>query len=126
MTGKRTPSLENKGSKRLNRNCLNGIPAPPRKIHPTVAERNHRWEVSIGSRDATSVGLDAASTLYGRPDLLAWFKQKFTAANYSVVHVLKSLTYFEEAEEDPMPDVTEPLSWGEVKQFFSTETPRLL
>jgi Nucleotidyl transferase AbiEii toxin, Type IV TA system len=72
------------------------------------------------------VDLYVASQLYGLPQLLAWFKQKFAAANYSLVHVLKSLTYFEEAEKDPMPDVTEPLSWAEVKQFFSSEAPRLL
>jgi len=57
---------------------------------------------------------------------LAWFKQKYARANYSVVHVLKSLTYFEEAETDPMPDMLVDLTWDKVKQFFATEAPRLL
>ncbi len=57
---------------------------------------------------------------------MAWFKQKYARANYSVVHVLKSLTYFEEAETDPMPDMLVDLTWDKVKQFFATEAPRLL
>jgi hypothetical protein len=40
--------------------------------------------------------------------------------------VLKSLTYFDEAEQDPMPDMLMPLSWEDVKLFFSREAARLL
>ncbi len=71
------------------------------------------------------VDLYVASKHYGLRQLLEWFKQKYAQANYSAVHILKSLTYFEDAEKDPMPDVLEPLSWDEVKQFFSSEAPRL-
>jgi len=58
--------------------------------------------------------------------LLTWFKAKYERANYSMVHVLKSLTYFEDAEKDPMPDMLVTLAWESVKEFFSTEAPRLL
>jgi hypothetical protein len=58
--------------------------------------------------------------------VLEWFKQKYAQANYSLVLLLKSLTYFEDAEKDPMPDMLEPLSFEEVKRFFSGEAPRLL
>ena len=63
---------------------------------------------------------------HGLEQLLGWFKRKYAQTNYSLVHVLKSLTYFEEAEQDPMPDMLQPLSWEEVKQFFTREAPRLL
>jgi len=43
-----------------------------------------------------------------------------------MVHVLKSLTYFEDAEQEPMPDMLVPLAWDEVKQFFCREVPPLL
>jgi nucleotidyltransferase AbiEii toxin of type IV toxin-antitoxin system len=70
--------------------------------------------------------LYAASKRYGLDQLLQWFKEKYARTNYSMVHILKSLTYFEEAEKDPMPDVLVPLSWEETKQFFIDQAPRLL
>ena len=72
------------------------------------------------------VDLYAVAQCHGLGHLLALFKQKFAQANYSIVHVLKSLIYFDEAEKDPMPDLLIPLSWEDVKQFFTKEAPRLL
>ena len=72
------------------------------------------------------VDLYTVSEQYGLEQLLTWFKKKFAQTNYSMVHVLKSLTYFEEAEQDPMPDMLVSLSWEEVKQFLARESPRLL
>jgi len=45
---------------------------------------------------------------------------------YSVFHLLKSLTYFEDAEPDPMPEMLVPLDWEEVKRFFEGEVRRLM
>jgi len=72
------------------------------------------------------VDLYTVSQHFGLELLLGWFKKKFARTNYSTIHVLKSLTYFEEAEQDPMPDMLVPLSWKEVKRFFIREAPRLL
>lgn len=70
--------------------------------------------------------LYVASRRFGLRELLGMFKQKYAQANYSVVHVLKSLTFFEDAEKDPMPDMLVEIHWGEVKQFFASEIPGLL
>ena len=40
---------------------------------------------------------------YGLKQMLGWFTRKFSQTNYSMPHILKSLYYFEEAEQDPMP-----------------------
>jgi hypothetical protein len=72
------------------------------------------------------IDLYAVAKLYGLPQLVEWFKEKFRPANYSVVHLLKSVTYFEEAEQDPMPDMLVPMTWEEVKGFFAAEAPKLL
>jgi len=72
------------------------------------------------------IDLYAVSKHHELEQLLAWFKAKYAQANYSVVHILKSLTYFDDAEKDPMPDMLVTLTWEQVKQFFSTEIPRLL
>ena len=63
---------------------------------------------------------------HGLDQLLGWFAKKYAKTNYSTIHVLKSLTYFEEAERDPMPDMLAPLSWDAVKQFFTREASRLV
>ena len=63
---------------------------------------------------------------YGLKQLLGWFTTKFSKTNYSMLHILKSLSYFEEAEQDPMPYMLTSLSWEEVKQFFAREAPRLI
>jgi hypothetical protein len=72
------------------------------------------------------VDLYAVSQRFGLAQIFEWFIKKFARTNYSWVHVLKSMTYFEEADRDPMPDMLAALSWEEVKGFFSREAPRLL
>jgi hypothetical protein len=71
------------------------------------------------------VDLYVVSKQYDVSQVLGWFKQKYAQVNQNVMHVLKSLAYFEDAEKDPMPDMLEPLSWEEVKRFFLAETSRL-
>ena len=62
----------------------------------------------------------------GLDQQLQFFNRKYARAVYSMVHVLKCLTYFEDAEKDPMPDMLAPISWDQVKRFFRSEAPRLL
>jgi hypothetical protein len=58
--------------------------------------------------------------------LLDLFKKKYVQVNYNVIHVLKSLTYFVDAEKEPMPDIRTSLSWDQVTEFFRRETPKLI
>ncbi len=66
-----------------------------------------------------------AARQYGLNDLLALFRRKYAAADYSTIHILKSLTFFADAERDPLPDLLLPLTWDDVKHFFQAEVPRL-
>jgi len=59
-------------------------------------------------------------------DVLALFAEKFRGVPYERYHVLKSLTFFDDAEAEPMPTMLQPASWDEIKQFFLTEAPALL
>lgn len=54
------------------------------------------------------------------------FERKYAGVNYSMVHLLKSLTYFEDAEDDPMPQMLIPLEWPAVRRFFEDEVRRLM
>jgi len=80
---------------------------------------------AITSRGARRdfIDLYAAAQLHGLPELLRLFHSQ---VNYSRVHVLKSLTYFEDAEKEPMPEMLAPIPWAEVKSYFLREAPRLL
>ncbi|MFB3922336.1 MAG: nucleotidyl transferase AbiEii/AbiGii toxin family protein [Terriglobia bacterium] len=72
------------------------------------------------------IDLHVVAGRYGLRQVLEWFKEKLPRARYSRVHLLKSLTYFDDADCEPMPDMLAPVKWDEVKRFFSTEAPKLL
>lgn len=45
------------------------------------------------------------------------------SVNQNPVHILKSLVYFEDAENDPEPEINFAASWKKVKNFFIKEIP---
>jgi hypothetical protein len=63
---------------------------------------------------------------YGLKEIPRLFDEKYAQTHYSRTHVLKSLTFFGDADKDPMPHMLVPLDWDTVKQFFMREVPRLL
>lgn len=83
---------------------------------------------AITSRGARRdfIDLYAAAQPHGLAELLRLFHQKYARVNYSWLHVLKSLTYFEDADKEPMPEMLAPITWAEVKSFFLREAPPLL
>lgn len=68
---------------------------------------------------------DVLSQHYGLDELFSVFKQKFGAADFNLIHVLKSLTYFMDADPEPLPHMLQPIRWNQVRQFFVREVPRL-
>jgi len=58
-------------------------------------------------------------------NLLSLFKRKYKSVNYNLMHILKSLTYFEDAENNPMPKMIVPVSWQEIKNFFKKEIKKI-
>lgn len=71
------------------------------------------------------IDLYVVSQRYGLEHLGELFKQKYAKTHYNFQSVLKSLAYFQDAEEDPMPDMLAPISWEEVKEFFRKAVPSL-
>jgi hypothetical protein len=72
------------------------------------------------------VDLYACALRFGLKEILQLFDRKYAQANYNKIHILKSLTYFADADKDPLPHMLEAIEWGAVKQFFLAEAPRLL
>ena len=71
------------------------------------------------------VDLYASAQHWNLAEILRLFDRKYAQTAYSKIHILKSLTFFEDAEKDPMPHLLTRTDWGEVKRFFLREIPHL-
>jgi hypothetical protein len=71
------------------------------------------------------VDLYVASERCGLPTILDLFARKYAKTGYNKLHIPKSLTYFADAEKDPMPHMLVPLDWHDVKRYSQRESPRL-
>lgn len=71
------------------------------------------------------VDLYAACRHFGLPEVLRVFRQRYARVGYNGLHIVKSLTYFADAEKDPTPHMLVQLDWGDVKKFFEREAPRI-
>jgi hypothetical protein len=72
------------------------------------------------------IDLYVVSREYGLPEILQWFAKKYATVSYNRTHMLKALTYFADAEEEPSPDLVAPIEWSSVKEYFRSEVPRLV
>lgn len=73
---------------------------------------------TIGMRGSKKDFIDLYFLLekYSLPDLLSAMGQKYAQIEYSQTHILKSLLYFEDAENQPLPRMHIDVSWEDVKQ----------
>lgn len=69
--------------------------------------------------------LFTVAQLFSLSELFEVFKSKFSKVSYSKSHVLRSLTYFNDAEDDVELKMLSNTSWQEVKAFFIKEVPKL-
>ncbi|MBU1089410.1 nucleotidyl transferase AbiEii/AbiGii toxin family protein [Patescibacteria group bacterium] len=53
------------------------------------------------------------------------FEKKYAAISFNLLHIKKSLIYFTDADEEPLPQMLKPVSWEKVKRFFTDEVVRL-
>lgn len=63
---------------------------------------------------------------YPLSELLSFFAQKYGHIEYNTLHLLKSLAYFDDAEEDVMPKMLKDGRWDVVKEKILEETKKLL
>lgn len=58
-------------------------------------------------------------------EIFKLYDKKFKLLKENKFHILKSLSYFEDADKDEMPKMIEKVKWSEVKKFFKAETERI-
>lgn len=57
-------------------------------------------------------------------DVIRRLPDQYPTVTHNYSHVIKSLMYFADAEEDPMPPVFFPVTWEQIKKYFQREVPR--
>lgn len=92
-------------------------------------------------RDIACLKLDAVSSRGSKKDfidlyfvcqkinlkkLLKIFAKKYKSVDFNLIHILKSLVYFEDAEKEPTPKMLKRISWPKVKTFFVREVKKLI
>ena len=60
---------------------------------------------------------------YSLSEILSFYQQKYP--EYNLFRALMSLTYFSDAEQQPMPVMLHDVSWDEIKQRICMEVKRL-
>ncbi|MEW6609934.1 MAG: nucleotidyl transferase AbiEii/AbiGii toxin family protein, partial [bacterium] len=58
-------------------------------------------------------------------EILGFFREKYKSVNYNIIHILKSLTYFDDADKEPMPNLLIEIDWAKVKDFFESEVKEI-
>ncbi len=60
------------------------------------------------------------------PMLLSRLSEKFPDKVINYYHIVKSLVFFDDAEQEPMPRMLRDLDWNEVKNYFKIQQKPLL
>lgn len=82
---------------------------------------------TIGMRGSKKDFIDLYFLLdrYPLEKLLKLMVKKYQKIDYSKTHIMKSLVYFEDAQQQPMPKMHQDVSWGRVKQKMIEAVKRI-
>jgi hypothetical protein len=77
--------------------------------------------LAISGRGSRKDFADLFIILQDEPPLETYFDmlpRKYGQSRVNTYHILKSLTYFDDAESEPMPQMLVPFDWNECKALF--------
>lgn len=83
--------------------------------------------VAIGDRSTRKDYIDIYELVqqgYTLDEMLLWYDEKYHKLDTNMFSIVRSLTYFDDADEEAMPDMIHPYSWDQIKQFFIAESMR--
>jgi len=58
-------------------------------------------------------------------EALNFYDRKYKKLSSNLIHIKKSLVYFEGTEKDPMPKLITPVPWKNIKNFFKKEIKKI-
>jgi len=62
---------------------------------------------------------------YSLLQLIEFFEKKYKNISYNKLHILKSLVYFDDAENDPSPMMLADFDWSEAKKDIEKEVKKI-
>lgn len=111
---------------------------PYKNVYPLVP---FRGVFLADERDIAAMKVEAISSRGSRKDfvdlyfllkkyplgeIILFFERRYSGTEYNKLHILKSLSYFTDAESELMPTMILPISWDEVKRAVVRETKKML
>lgn len=66
-----------------------------------------------------------AKKLFGFSEMLGFYDEKYHLLEKNMFTIMKSLSFFLDAENSEMPKMLEKVTWQEIKTFFEKESVRL-
>lgn len=118
----------------LDRVRISFLYYPYKLLYPLVRFGNAKL---ADERDIASMKIDAISSRgskkdffdlyvllekYSLAELIGFFEKKYENIKFNKLHILKSLIFFENAEQEPMPVLLKPIEWEDVKRKILSET----
>ncbi len=81
---------------------------------------------AISSRGSKKDFIDLFFILkkYSLSDLLKLFNKKYQNIKYNKLHILKSLIYFADADNEPMPIMLKKIDWKEIKECIKIKSKK--
>ncbi len=83
---------------------------------------------AISSRGSKKDFIDLyfLSEKYSLTELIDFFEKKYKGIEYNKLHILKSLSYFDDAESEPMPIMVKEIEWEKIKDRIRVEVKKLI
>lgn len=75
-------------------------------------------------KDFIDVYCAVSQGYYALSDIISAFQKKYKDIDYSLLHLMKGLVYFEDADAEHMPVMKIALDWEKVKSFFKDEVKK--
>jgi hypothetical protein len=82
---------------------------------------------AISSRGSKKDFIDLGFLMeeYSLIDLIGFFEKKFRNIKYNKLHIFKSIVFFDDAENEPMPVILKNIDWNDIKKKISEESRKI-
>ncbi len=100
------------------------------RLFKEIDGRNIAWmkinTISSGWSRKDFIDLYFILKNYSLEELFSFFDKKYKGIKYNKLHILRSLTYFEEADKELSPVMLKEVSWEEAKKELRRKTEEFL
>ncbi|PIZ00456.1 hypothetical protein COY62_02475 [bacterium (Candidatus Howlettbacteria) CG_4_10_14_0_8_um_filter_40_9] len=83
---------------------------------------------TISSRGSKKDFVDLYFLLYefSIKELIGFYEKKYSEIDYNKIHIVKSLTYFEDADGEPLPEMIKDFDWEKAKEKITNAVKTII